>query len=197
MIEYGGLTKSGLLIEQSVLLNVNTYWFKNRMSAEQIKKDKYVELTYAILNAKGEIKERVDIPVKYIHGRDSGLFPKIEKALEGYSNGDRVEVSLSQLEGFGPSDPNLIFTDDLSNVPAEQPMQIGIEVELQNDRGEAKKFTVTKIENGKFTLDGNHPLAGQTIQFVVTVGVVRDATEEELKTGVTQNFTAGDAGTIH
>lgn len=166
------------------------------MSAEQIKKDKYVELTYAILNAKGEIKERVDIPVKYIHGRDSGLFPKIENALEGHSNGDRVEVSLSQLEGFGPSDPNLIFTDNLSNVPP-QFQEIGAEVEMQNDRGEAKKFTVTKIENGKLMLDGNHPLAGQAIQFVLTVGVVRDATKEELKSGVTQNFTAADAGTIH
>ena len=50
------------------------------MPAEQIKKDKYVELTYAILNAKGEIKEHVDIPVKYIHGRDVhpnvSLFPE-------------------------------------------------------------------------------------------------------------------------
>lgn len=166
------------------------------MSAEQIKKDKYVELTYAILNAKGEIKERVDIPVKYIHGHDSGLFPKIEKALEGHSTGDRVEVSLTQLEGFGPSDPNLIFTDVLANVPP-QFHQIGAEVEMQNDRGEAKQFTVTKIENGKLTVDGNHPLAGQTIQFVVTIGVVRDATKDELQSGVTQNFTAGDAGTIH
>ena len=166
------------------------------MPAEQIKKDKYVELTYAILNAKGEIKERVDIPVKYIHGRDSGLFPKIEKNLEGHSKGDRVEVSLSQLEGFGPSDPSLIFTDDLANVPP-QFHQVGAEVEMKNDRGEAKKFTVTNIENGKLTVDGNHPLAGQTIKFVVTVGVVRDATKEELKSGVTQNFTAGDAGTIH
>ncbi|WP_198264377.1 FKBP-type peptidyl-prolyl cis-trans isomerase [sulfur-oxidizing endosymbiont of Gigantopelta aegis] len=169
------------------------------MSAEQIKKDKYVELTYAILDAKGEIKERVDIPVKYIHGRDSGLFPKIEKALEGASNGARVEVSLSQLEGFGPSDPNLIFTDDLANVPPENrpSIQVGAEIELQNERGEAKKFTVTNIEKGKFTLDANHPLSGQTIKYVVTVGVVRDATDEELKNGVTQNFTAGDAGTIH
>ncbi len=167
------------------------------MSTEQIKKDKYVELTYAILNAKGEIKERVDIPVKYIHGRDSGLFPKIEKALEGHFNGDRVEVSLSQLEGFGPSDPNLIIVHDLANVPPDFHPVVGAEVEFENDRGEAKKFTVTNIGNGKITLDGNHPLAGQTIKFVVTVGVVRDATKEELKSGVTQNFTAGDAGTIH
>jgi len=166
------------------------------MSAEQIKKDKYVELTYAILDAQGEIKERVDIPVKYIHGGNSGLFPKIEQALEGQEKGARVEVFLTQYEGFGPSDPNLIFTDDLANVPP-QFHQVGAEVEMQNDRGEAKKFTVSKIENGKLTVDGNHPLAGQTIQFVVTVGEVRDATDDELKFGVTQNFSTGSDGTVH
>ena len=167
------------------------------MSAEEIKKDMYVELTYAILDAQGEIKERVDIPVKYIHGRDSGLFPQIENALEGHAKGDRVEVFLTEHEGFGPSDPNLIFTDDINNVPSEF-HQVGAEVEMQNDRGEAKKFTVSKIENGKLTVDGNHPLAGQTIQFVVTVGEVRLATKEELKSGVTQNFsTGGSDSTLH
>ncbi|MCK5662638.1 MAG: hypothetical protein KAI17_04085 [Thiotrichaceae bacterium] len=166
------------------------------MSAEQIKKDKYVELTYAILDAQGDIKERVDIPIKYIHGRDSGLFPKIEKALEGQVKGARVEVSLTQHEGFGPSDPNLIFTDDMANIPP-QFHQVGAEVEMQNDRGVAKKFTVSKIENGKLTVDGNHPLAGQTIKFVVTVGEVRDATDDELKNGVTQNFSVDGGGTVH
>lgn len=167
------------------------------MSDEQIKKDKYVELTYAILNAQGEIKERVDIPVKYIHGRDSGLFPQIESALEGHAKDDQVEVFLTEREGFGPSDPNLIFTDDIANVPP-QFHQIGAEVEMQNDRGEAKQFIVTKIEKDKLTVDGNHPLAGQTVKFVVTVGEVRDATEEELKSGVSQDFSVGDSGgTVH
>ena len=166
------------------------------MSIDEIKKDMYVELTYAILDAQGEIKERVDIPVKYIHGRDSGLFPQIENALEGHAKGDRVEVFLTEHEGFGPSDPHLIFTDDINNVPP-QFHQLGAEVEMQNDRGEAKKFTVTKVEDGKLTVDGNHPLAGQTVQFVVTVGEVRLATEEELKSGVTQNFSVGGDATIH
>ena len=166
------------------------------MSAEEIKKDMYVELTYAILDAQGEIKERVDIPVKYIHGRDSGLFPQIENALEGRTKGDRVEVFLTEHEGFGPSDPNLIFTDDINNVPP-QFHQVGAEVEMKNDRGEAKKFTVIKIENGKLTVDGNHPLAGQTVQFVVTVAEVRLAIEEELKSGVTQDFSVNGNATVH
>ena len=168
------------------------------MSDEQIKKDKYVELTYAILNAQGEIKERVDIPVKYIHGRDSGLFPQIESALEGHAKDDQVEVFLTEREGFGPSDPNLILTEKLTNVPPDFHPVVGAEVEFENQQGEAKKFTVTKIENGQLTLDGNHPLAGQTVKFVVTVGEVRDATEEELKSAVSQDFSVGDSGgTVH
>ena len=166
------------------------------MSIEAIKKDMYVELTYAILDAQGEIKERVDIPVKYIHGRDSGLFPQIENALEGRAKGDRVEVFLAEHECFGPSDPNLIFTDDINNVPP-QFHQVGAEVEMQNDRGGAKKFTVIKIADGKLTVDGNHPLAGQTVKFVVTIGEVRLATEEELKSGVTQDFSVSGDATIH
>ena len=167
------------------------------MSAEQIKKDKYVELTYAILDAQGEIKERVDIPIKYIHGRNSGLFPKIETALEGQSKGNDIEVTLSQYEGFGPSDPSLLVTDELANVPP-QFHKIGAEVEMQNESGATKKFTVTKIENGQLTIDGNHPLAGQTIKFMVTIGEVRDATKEELTNGVTQNFSVDDGtATVH
>lgn len=167
------------------------------MSAEQIKKDKYVELTYVILDAQGEIKERADVPVKYIHGRNSGLFPKIESALEGQAKGDDIEVSLSQYDGFGPSDPNLIVIDDLANVPAQY-HQLGAEVEMQNESGVTKKFTVTKIENGQLTIDGNHPLAGQTIKYIISVAEVRDATDEELVNGVTKNFSV-DAGsaTVH
>lgn len=157
------------------------------MSAEKIKNNSYVELTYAILDEQGEIKERVDIPVKYIHGKNSGLFPKVEAALEGHTSGENIEVVLSEHEGFGPSDPNLMFTDDVDNVPP-QFRQIGAEVEMQNSSGEMKQFVVSKIENGKLTVDGNHPLAGKTIKFVITIGLVRDASREELQQGVTQNF---------
>lgn len=62
------------------------------------------------------------------------MFPKIEQALEGQEKGARVEVFLTQYEGFGPSDPNHIFTDELTNVPP-QFHQVGAEVEMQNDRG--------------------------------------------------------------
>jgi FKBP-type peptidyl-prolyl cis-trans isomerase SlyD len=53
-----------------------------------------------------------------------------------------------------------------------------------NDAGESRKFTVSRIENGRLTVDGNHPLAGKTITFNITVTRIRDASAEEAANGV-------------
>jgi FKBP-type peptidyl-prolyl cis-trans isomerase SlyD len=50
---------------------------------------------------------------------------------------------------------------------------------MQNDDGEVKSFFVTKIEKGKLTVDGNHPMAGKTLRVNVKILEVRDATEED------------------
>jgi len=74
----------------------------------------------------------------------------------------------------------LTYTDDLANVP-EQFRYVGAEVEFQNERGQSHIFTVTHVGDGKLTVDGNHPLAGKTLTFAVTVTSLRDATGEEIQ----------------
>lgn len=152
-------------------------------NTDVISKNKFVSLTYTITDTSGEILERIDLPIQYIQGRDSQVIENIEKALEGKQQGDEVSVSLSPAEGFGEHQEELTFTDDVENVPA-QFHHIGAEVEFQNDNGEVKIFRVAKIENGKLTVDGNHPFAGKTITYNITVKEVRDATPEELSNGV-------------
>lgn len=151
--------------------------------SEVIKKNKHVTLTYTVSDEDGEIIERIDIPIQYIQGKQSQVIEKIETTLEGHKEGDIVEVVLSPEEGFGPHLPELTFTDDIANVPQEF-QSIGAEVEFQNDHGETKIFRVTKIENGKLTVDGNHPFAGKNITYTITVTGVRDATPDELANGV-------------
>ncbi len=63
----------------------------------------------------------------------------------------------------------------------EQFRYLDAEVDFQNDRGEVRQFRVTKIENGKLTLDGNHPLAGKHLIFTINIVSVRDATPEEIE----------------
>ena len=129
------------------------------MSAPIVAKNKAVFFTYSITDETGEIVEQSDLPIGYVHGI-----------------------------GFGETDPLLTFTDDLENVPP-QFQQVGAEVEMQNDNGEVKKFVVSKIEDGKLTVDGNHPLAGKNITFNITITDIRDAEPEEIQAGRPQDNT--------
>lgn len=145
-------------------------------------KDKVVTVNYRITDVSGDVVELNDLPVNYVHGGRSELIEAVEVALEGCSVGDKVSVTLPPEQGFGPYLAELTFTDDLANVP-EPFRQLGAEVEMTNDRNEKRMFVVSRIENGQLTVDGNHPLAGQEVIFDVTVREIRDATDEEIRTG--------------
>jgi len=150
--------------------------------SDKISQNKLVSLVYTITDDSDEVLERNDIPIQYIQGVNSQVIEKIEQALEGCQTGDLVQVSLTPEEGFGPYQPELTFTDDIDNIPPEF-HSIGAEVEFQNDHGESKIFRVSKIKDGKLTVDGNHPFAGKSITYNITVKEVRDATDSELANG--------------
>ncbi len=157
---------------------------ENIMSDQRITRNKAVQFTYTIADEDGNIVEQVDLPVNYVHGGGKmGLIDSIEKAMEGSRSGDKVTAQVPPSEGFGEYDPSLTFEDDIANVPP-QFLKVGSKVEMANEAGETKEFTVTKIENGKVTIDGNHPLAGKTAFFTVTIVSVRDATEDEILNGI-------------
>jgi FKBP-type peptidyl-prolyl cis-trans isomerase SlyD len=153
------------------------------MTEQFIGSGKVVSFTYSIVDEAGEIIEQSDLPISYVHGGQHDLFEKVEEELEGSVVGDTVEVSLTPEEGFGAHDPNLTYTDSLDNVPPEF-HRVGAEVEMVNDQGDAKTFVVTHIEDGKLTVDGNHPMAGKVITFHIRVTDIRDATDEEMAHGV-------------
>ena len=152
---------------------------------DTIKRDKFVSLTYTITDEHNDILERIDMPVNYVHGRDSQVIDKVEKALEGCALGDEISVELSPEEGFGEHQRELTFVDDIDNVPPEF-RHVGAEVEFQNDKGESRMFRVSRIEDGKLTVDGNHPFAGKVITYNIRVTAVRDATPDEITNGAQQ-----------
>ena len=152
------------------------------MSPTLVAKNKVVALTYVLRNQQGEVVEIHDLPVAYVHGSGADLFPKIEQALEGHAVGDSVTVELAPQDSFGARDPKLSFTDDIENAPPEL-RRVGTEFEAQNAKGETITLVVTRIEGDKITVDANHPLAGQTVTFEVTVQGSRDATPDEIQSG--------------
>jgi len=153
------------------------------MSDQFVGRNKVVSFTYSIVDESGNVIEQSDLPISYVHGGPHDLFERVALELEGSVVGDTVEVELTPEEGFGAHDPNLTYTDDLENVPAEF-RHVGAEVEMMNDQGDTRSFTVTRIENGRLTVDGNHPMAGKTIVFHIRVTAIRDATPDEMANGV-------------
>jgi len=153
------------------------------MTEQFVEQHKVVSFVYSIVDESGELLEQSDLPISYVHGGKHDLFEKVEQGLDGAVVKDTVEVSLTPEEGFGAHDPDLTYTDAIENVP-EEFRTVGAEVEMMNDQGDSRKFTVTRIEDGKLTVDGNHPMAGKAITFRIKVIEIRDATPEEIANGV-------------
>ncbi len=169
------------------------------MSSKQpVAKDKVVTFTYQITDSGGEVVERIDLPMKCVFGRHNRLYDKVEAAMLGAKPGDEVSVKLLPSEcAWGESDPNLIFTDALHNVPEEY-RRVGAEVQFQSSNGEVKTFIVKNVGKKTITIDGNHPFAGKIVTFHVKINEVRDATGQELVEGISSGAESmGLGGTLH
>jgi len=144
-----------------------------------VTKNKLVTITYLVRGEDGVTIEQNDVPVGYIHGVGSDFLSALENALDGHTVGDIVKVTIPPEDAFGEHDPELSFSDSIKNVP-EEFRYVGAQAQFQNEEGDEKTFIVSKIEGDTLTLDGNHPFAGKTIQFEVTIHDIRDASEEEI-----------------
>ena len=95
--------------------------------------------------------------------------------------GDEATIVVSPEEGFGPHRDEFVFA-----VPRSQfdfAVEPGSVVEAQLPEGRSRYLQVIEVSEESVTLDGNHPMAGKTLRFEVTVSSVRDATPEDLRSG--------------
>ena len=138
-----------------------------------------VSLAYELYDADGNLIEKAQDPLVYLHGGFSGIFPLVEKALDGKAVGEVCEVRLTPADAFGEYDAEFMRIEERDKFPAE--VKVGMQFEGESGKqGETLVYTVTDIADGKVVVDGNHPFAGQTLNFQCTVSEVRAATQEEL-----------------
>ena len=151
--------------------------------SDTIEDNKFVELNYRVIDNKtGNALVTVEYPLGYVHGVNDVMSEAVTKALYGKKVGDIIEVPVDTKLLYGERDESLVFTDRIENVPEEY-RQIGMTVTMQNDKGETKDFIVTRFDDKTLTVDGNNPLCGREITFVLEVLSVRDATDEEIEHG--------------
>jgi FKBP-type peptidyl-prolyl cis-trans isomerase SlyD len=150
---------------------------------EIIQDGKFVELTYKVSDRKsGHVLTRVEFPLGYVQGHNEILAPSVHRELEGKSAGEVIEVLIDGSRIFGSRDESLVFTDRIDNVPEEY-RKIGTAILMENDKGQTRSFVVTRMDDKTLTVDGNNPLCGREVVFTLEILSVRDATDEEKRTG--------------
>ena len=141
-----------------------------------------VSLTYELRDADGNILEASADPVNYLHGGYDGIFPRVEEELHGKHVGDRIDLILEPLDAFGEYDEELVQVEPASAFPSEQ-LEIGMQFEGEDPSGDVVLYTITDIADGQVVVDGNHPWAGERINFKCNVTAIRPATKEEINHG--------------
>lgn len=149
----------------------------------QIAADKVVVIHYTLKNDAGEVLDSSSggDPLSYIQGNGS-IIPGLEEALEGKTTGDKLQVAIAAEKAYGAHDPQLIQQVPKRAFQGVGNVQAGMRFTAQTEHG-PRQVVVTRVVGDMVTVDGNHPLAGQNLNFDVEIAEVRDASEEELSHG--------------
>jgi FKBP-type peptidyl-prolyl cis-trans isomerase SlyD len=151
--------------------------------SDTIEDEKFVELSYKVIDNKtGDILVTVDYPLGYVHGVNDVMSEEVTKELYGKKVGDIIEVPVDTTKLYGERDESLVFTDRIENVPEEY-REIGMTITMENEKGEPKNFIVTRFDDKTLTVDGNNPLCGRAVTFMLEVLSIRNATAEEIELG--------------
>ena len=150
----------------------------------KVGKDKVVLMHYTLKNDTGDVIDSSDgaDPLPFLQGHGN-IIPGLESALEGSKVGDKLDVSIKPEEGYGERMKDAIQEIPSSALQGVDEVKVGMQLQSQDKDGNAFLVSVTKIEDDKITVDGNHPLAGQTLHFSVSIESIRKAEAEELSHG--------------
>ncbi len=147
-----------------------------------VAKNTVVTIVYRLISRDGEILEESEEPHSYLHGGYGNVFEAVESALEGKAVGDTIDIVMEPEEAFGEYDEELVRVEERSVFP--EGIEIGMQFEGQGEiSGEVNIFTITDIADDKVVVDGNHPLAGQSLNFHCKITDVRAADPHEIEHG--------------
>lgn len=148
----------------------------------QITDNTAVQFHYTLTNLAGEQLDSShgEEPLSYLHGAGN-IISGLEAALAGKSVGDNFSVTIPPADAYGEIDASMVqlvskkMFDDMD-------LEVGMQFHADVSHG-AGIITVTDIQGDDVTVDGNHPLAGETLIFDVEVVDVRAATADEIAHG--------------
>jgi len=145
---------------------------------------KAVSIDYTLTNDAGEVIDSSagGAPLVYLHGAGN-IISGLEKALEGKQGGDQVIVAIEPEDAYGEYSPELVATLNRAMFEGVDELEVGMQFHASGPDGGMQIVTIRDVEGDDVIVDGNHPLAGQRLNFDVKIISVREASEEEVAHG--------------
>jgi FKBP-type peptidyl-prolyl cis-trans isomerase SlyD len=155
----------------------------------KITQNAVVEFCYE-LEVEGQVVDKTtkEKPLDYIHGTGS-LLPKLEAHIEGMQAGDRFDITLAPVDGYGEVDPQRIIdlpkaAFEVNGEVREDLLVPGNTIPMMNSMGGVIPGVVLEVSADSVKMDLNHQMAGKTLHFTGEIVSVREATEKELTEGL-------------
>lgn len=149
----------------------------------QIAENTVASFHYTLTDDEGRVIDSSEgrEPLSYLHGTGQ-IVPGLEKEMAGRQAGDQFKVDVSPEEGYGVRHAELMQEVPREAFQGVEDIQPGMQFQGHGPQG-VINVTVVRVDDDKVHIDGNHPLAGQTLHFNVEVTGVRPASAEELVHG--------------
>lgn len=93
------------------------------------------------------------------------IIPGLDQAIPGMAVGDQKRVEIACADAYGESNPQARQAVPRDQIPAEIPLQVGTQLQMQTPTGQAVPVMVVEVSETEVTLDANHPLAGKDLVF--------------------------------
>ncbi|MDZ4658328.1 MAG: peptidylprolyl isomerase [Bythopirellula sp.] len=148
----------------------------------RITKHSFVAIEYRLTDEDGEELDNSgdDGPLTYVHGMQE-IIPGLERALEGHSAGDQFQATIEPADAYGERYEELCLELSRDEFEDSAELELGMQFSLTDEDEEETVVTVVDFDDDVVVVDGNHPLAGETLHFDVKVHDVRPATAEEIE----------------
>jgi len=136
----------------------------------RIKKGSRVTFHYELRDEKGELIDSTfdSDPVIYIQG-EGEIIQGLEELMESEEPGFEAKASIPPEKAYGVKNDDLIVFAGPENFDDNVEIELGSTVETEDPEGNVIVFKIVEIEDDKVYLDGNHPLADQTLDYKVEV----------------------------
>ncbi len=158
-----------------------------------IEKNQIVSIEYEVRDGNNVVDSNVGgAPLVFMFGKGQ-IIPGLENGIQNMAIGEKGDVLVKAEDAYGE------YNDEaVQELPREQfagiELEMGMSLYGQGEDGSTVQVIVKEIGEDSVVIDFNHPLAGKELMFSVTINNIREASAEELLSGVPVENMVDDSG---